>query len=232
MRILGISGSLRRSSFNTGLLRYAGSVLPSGHNLEIADLHDLPLFDEDLEAHGAPPSVAAFRNAIDASNALLFAATEYNYGLSGVLKNAVDWASRPYPAAAPHGEEAPEAGGIYAIPPCPLTGKPVAMMGASAGLGGTIRAQLALRQALQINSGLPLAQPEVFVAFGYSGKFDMATGDLIDEQTQAYVRALVASLLAWGPVARLPGVGVVAGVPSLAEAAGGTFAAGSAAAAE
>lgn len=207
MKIFGISGSLRHSSFNTGLLRYAGSVLPPGHTLDIADLHGLPLFDEDLEAQGMPPAVRALRNAIDGADALLFGATEYNYGMSGVLKNAIDWASRPYPAAAPHGEEAPEAGGIYTVPACPLTGKPAAMLGASAGLGGTIRAQLGLRQALQINSGFPLAQPEVFVTFGYSGKFDMATGDLLDEQTKAYVRALVTALLAWVPVARLPRTG-------------------------
>jgi len=207
MRILGISGSLRRSSFNTGLLRYAASVLPAGHTLEVADLHGLPLFDEDLEAQGAPPAVQAFRDAIDTADALLFASTEYNYGMSGVLKNAVDWASRPYPAAMPHDAVAPPAGAIYTIPPCPLTGKPAAMMGASAGLGGTIRAQLQLRQALQINSGLPLPQPEVFVTFGYSGKFDLATGDLVDEPTKAYVRALVEALLAWAPVAKLPGTG-------------------------
>ena len=210
MRILGISGSLRRSSFNTGLLRYAGSVLPAGHTFEIADLHGLPLFDEDLEAQGAPAAVQAFREAIDAADALLFTSTEYNYGMSGALKNAVDWASRPYPAAMPHGEEAPPAGGIYTIPPCPLTGKPAAMMGASAGLGGTIRSQLQLRQALQINSGLPLAQSEVFVTFGYSGKFDLRSGDLVDEPTKLYVRALVEALLAWAPVARLPGAGPAA----------------------
>lgn len=232
MRILGISGSLRRSSFNTGLLRFATDCLPAGHSLEIADLHAIPLFDEDLEGRGTPLAVQAFRGAIDRADALLFAVTEYNYGMSGVLKNAVDWASRPYPAAAPYGEEAPEAGGIYTIPPCPLTGKPAAMMGASAGLGGTIRAQLGLRQALQINSGLPLPQPEVFVTFGYSGKFDFATGDLIDDQTQAYVRALVSAFLAWAPVARLPGTAAVAGAPSLAESAAGAVAVGASAAAE
>ncbi|MDX2205979.1 MAG: NAD(P)H-dependent oxidoreductase [Hyphomicrobiaceae bacterium] len=210
MRILGISGSLRRSSFNTGLLRYAQSIMPAGVTLEIADIAGLPLFDEDAEARGVP-AATAFQAAVDRADALLFAATEYNYGMSGALKNAVDWASRPYPAAMPHGDEAPEAGGIYTIPACPLTGKPAAMMGASAGLGGTIRAQLGLRQALQINSGLPLAQPEVFVTFGYSGKFDPATGDLLDEQTKAYVRALVAALIAWVPVARLP-----ASTPALA----------------
>ena len=205
MRLLGISGSLRWASFNTGLLRFAGSILPDGHTLDNADLHGIPLFDEDLEARGAPPAVAAFRDAIDAADALLFGATEYNYGMSGVLKNAVDWASRPYPAAAPKGEEAPEAGAVYTIPACPLTAKPAAILGASAGIGGTIRSQLALRQSLQLNSALPLPQPEVFVTFAYSGKFDPATGDLVDEPTKAYVRALVDALLAWVPVATLPG---------------------------
>lgn len=232
MHILGISGSLRRASFNTGLLRFAAECLPSGHSLQIVDIHDLPLLDEDLEVDGLPAPVQAFRNAIDSADALLFAATEYNYGMSGVLKNAVDWASRPYPQAMPTEGEAPESGGIYTIPTCPLTGKPAAMMGASAGIGGTIRAQLGLRQSLQINSGLPLPQPEVFVTFGYSGKFDMATGDLVDEQTKTYVRALVEALLAWVPVARLPGTSAVAGVSSIAESAAGAIAPVSSAAAE
>ena len=205
MHFLGISGSLRRSSFNTGLLRHAAAVLPAGHTLKIADLHGLPLFDEDLEAKGAPPAVAAFRGAIGSADALLFAATEYNYGMSGVLKNAVDWASRPYPADRPEGDEAPEGDGIYTVPKCPLTTKPAAIMGASAGIGGTIRAQLGLRQSLQLNSCLALPQPEVFVTFAYSGKFDPATGDLLDPQTKVYVQALVEALIAWVPVARLPG---------------------------
>ena len=210
MRLLGISGSLRRASFNTGLLRFAGSVLPAEHRLDIADLHGLPLFDEDLEAQGAPPAVAAFRDVIDAADALLFGSTEYNYGVSGVLKNAVDWASRPYPAAAPKGDEAPEAGAVYTISKCPLTAKPAAIMGASAEIGGTIRSRLALRQSLRLNSCLALPQPEVFVTFAYSGKFDPATGDLVDEQTKAYVQALVDALLAWAPVATLPGAGASA----------------------
>jgi chromate reductase, NAD(P)H dehydrogenase (quinone) len=205
MHILGISGSLRRASFNTGLLRYAAQSLPAGHTLEIADLSGVPLLNEDLEQNGLPPAVESLRKAIDRADGLLFAATEYNYGLSGVLKNAVDWASRPYPAAMPASGESPEAGGIYAVPRSPLTGKPCAMMGASAGIGGTIRAQLQLRQALQINSGLPLAQPEVFVTFDYSGKFDVSTGDLLDAQTKGFVDALMKSFVPWISIARLPG---------------------------
>ena len=205
MRILGISGSLRKASFNTGLLRYAAGVLPRGHSLEIFGLDGLPLFNEDVEAEGAPAAAQALRDAIEEADALLFATPEYNYGMSGVLKNAIDWASRPYPDERPSGDEAPPGDGIYRIPACPLTGKPAAMMGASAGIGGTIRSQLQLRQALQINSCLPLAQPEVFVTFGYAGKFNPGTGDLLDEQGQNYVRGLLAALVDWAQVARLPG---------------------------
>jgi chromate reductase, NAD(P)H dehydrogenase (quinone) len=204
MKILGISGSLRKASFNGGLLRFGRSALATGHTLDIADIGDLPLLNEDLEEDGLPPAVIRFRKEIDAADALLIASTEYNYGISGVLKNAIDWASRPYPQAMPSEGEAPGDGGIYTIPSSPLTGKPVGIMGASAGIGGTIRSQLQLRQSLQVNSALVLPQPEVFVTFGYSGKFDLETGDLLDEQTKAYVRALMEALLAWAPVAHLP----------------------------
>jgi chromate reductase, NAD(P)H dehydrogenase (quinone) len=203
MRILGISGSLRRSSFNTGLLRYAAHVAGKEHDIAIADLHELPLFDEDIEAVGAPEAVAAFRSEITAADALLIACTEYNYGMSGVLKNAIDWASRPTPLSSPSGEQAPPPGAIYTIPPSPLSGKAVGIMGASAGIGGTIRAQLQLRQSLQVNSALPMPQPEAFVTFAFSGKFDPVTGDLLDQQTQGYVRAIVEALAAW--TTSLPG---------------------------
>jgi len=204
MNIVALSGSLRRASFNTGLLRYAATHAPESLSIELADLSGLPLFSEDLEAAGDVSSASHLRSMVSEADGLLIASPEYNYGVTGVLKNAIDWLSRPYPQDRPSGDEAPPSGHIYTIPPSPLTGKLVGMMGATAVIGGTIRSQLQLRQSLQINSALPLAQPEVFVSFGYAGKFDPATGDLIDAETGAYVANLVESLIAWIPVAKLP----------------------------
>lgn len=130
MQILGISGSLRKASFNTGLLRAAATMLPGGHHLTIADISRLPLLNEDLEVGGRGPEVVeALRAEIQAADALLIASTEYNYGMSAPLKNAIDWASRPFPKDRPQGSEAPEGGGVYTVPKCPLTGKPVAITG-------------------------------------------------------------------------------------------------------
>ena len=196
MRILGISGSLRRASFNTGLLRHARDVAPSGVEVVIADLSEVPLFDEDVEAQGLPPAVARLREQAVEADGLLFASTEYNYGMSGALKNAVDWLSRPDLADMPHADQAPPEGAIYTIPPSPLSNKPAAIMGASAGIGGTIRSQLALRQSLQLNMGLAMPQPEVFVTFAFT-KFNPATGDLRDEETGAYVRGLLDAFVPW-----------------------------------
>ncbi len=167
-------------------------------------MSELPLVHEDLEAEDRSAAARILPEAITKSDALRFASTEYNYGMSGVLKNAVDSASRPSPVSRPSEEEAPEAGTIYAVPASPLSREPAAMLGASAGLGGTIRPQLGLRQALQFDSCLALPQPELFVTFAFSGKFDTATGDLIAPQTQAYVRNLVDTAVAWVPLARLP----------------------------
>lgn len=204
MNLVALSGSLRKASFNTGLLRYAAAHAADSSSIDLADISDLPLFSEDLEAAGSVGPAERLRSAVSEADGLLIASPEYNYGMTGVLKNAIDWLSRPYPQDRPTGDEAPPSGHIYTIPPSPLTGKPVGIMGASAGIGGTIRSQLQLRQSLQINSALPLAQPEVFVSFGYAGKFDPATGDLIDAETGAYVTNLVESLIAWIPVAKLP----------------------------
>lgn len=130
MKILGISGSLRRDSHNTRLLRAAAHLLPSGVELEVWDgLRDLPPFDEDLESDPGA-AVEAFRATVEAADAVLFVTPEYNAGIPGQLKNAVDWLSRPYPDNA-------------------LKGRPVAVVGASTGLFGAIWAQDQLRKALQ-----------------------------------------------------------------------------------
>lgn len=95
LRILGIPGSLRRDSFNRALVRGAASLAPGGVDLGIFELHAIPLFDEDVEAAGVPAPVREMREAIAAADALLLATPEYQLGVPGVLKNALDWASRP-----------------------------------------------------------------------------------------------------------------------------------------
>ena len=118
MQVLGIAGSLRSASYNRALLRAARELAPAGAEIVDFDLRELPFYDGDVEAAGDPEAVAAFKDAIRAADALLIATPEYNHGLPGVLKNAIDWASRPALAS-------------------PLAGKPVAIMGASTGRGGT-----------------------------------------------------------------------------------------------
>lgn len=175
MRILGISGSLRQQSFNTALLRAAGEEAADGVAIDRFDLVSIPLYNEDVRLTGYPPEVASFREAIRSANAILIAMPEYNFSMSGVLKNAIDWASRP-----------PE-------PPC--GGKPVAIMGASGGMGGTMRGQYHLRQVLAGVDMLVLNRPEIFVR-NAAEKFD-ANGRLTDEPTRALVKQLVAALVAW-----------------------------------
>lgn len=175
VNILGICGSLRRASFNAGLLRAAKEAAGDAAEVTIADIHEVPLYDNDVYETGFPPAVAAFRDRIAAADALLFACPEYNYSMSGVLKNAIDWASRP--------------------PSQPFAGKPVAIMGASGGAMGTGRAQYHLRQSCVFLDMHPLNKPELFVAAAGS-KFD-ADGNLTDDETRQRVGALVEALAAW-----------------------------------
>jgi chromate reductase len=176
LSVLGIAGSLRRGSYNRGLIRAAVEVAPAGTTVIPYDLADLPLFNADVEAQGDPPSVAAFKRAIREADALLIATPEYNHCVPGVLKNAIDWASRPARASV-------------------LTGKPVAIMGASTGGGGTARAQAHLRDGLSYTNGLVLPLPEVLVPFADS-KFD-AESTLTDPETREAVRDLLVSFAAW-----------------------------------
>jgi chromate reductase len=175
MTILGLSGSLRAGSFNTNLLRAARDLAPSGVAIDIANIGRLPLYNEDVRLAGYPPDVADFRAAIAAADALLVATPEYNHSVPGVLKNAIDWASRP--------------------PDAPLAGKPAAIMGASGGLGGTIRAQHHLRQTFVSVNVLAINRPEVVVREA-AKKFD-ADGNLTDEDTRQHVARLVEALVAW-----------------------------------
>lgn len=175
-RILGIAGSLRRTSFNRGLIRAAAEVAPSGITVTAFDLHDIPMFNADVEADGDPAPVAALKRAIGEADALLIATPEYNHCVPGVLKNAIDWASRPARASV-------------------LSGNPVGVMGASTGRGGTARAQAQLRDGLTYTGSLVLPLPELLVPLAGT-RFDDA-GDLIDPETRVEVRDLVVALAAW-----------------------------------
>jgi chromate reductase, NAD(P)H dehydrogenase (quinone) len=176
IHVLGISGSLRRASWNSGLLRAAGQLLPEGMSLEIFDITPIPFYNQDLDTPDTvPDSVRQLKDRIRAADALLIATPEYNYSLPGVLKNAIDWVSRPPKDS-------------------PLAGKPLAMMGAG-GLFGTVRAQLHLRQVAVYTDMLPLNKPEVRIMKAWE-KFD-ADGDLHDEPARQEVRALLESLAAW-----------------------------------
>jgi chromate reductase len=174
VRIVGIAGSLREGSYNRALLRTARELLPEGVELEELDLRRLPLYDADVEAAADPEPVVALKEAIHGAEALLIATPEYNRGIPGVLKNAIDWASRP-PLASP------------------LTGKPVAIMGASTGRGGTARAQEQLRAALEFSRATVVEQPEVLVPEAFM-RFD-ERGEVVDEGIRAELAELLDTLI-------------------------------------
>jgi len=176
LRILGIAGSLRRGSFNRGLIRAAVTLAPPHMTVVPYDLGDIPLYNGDVEALGDPEPVARFKAAIRAADGLLIATPEYNHCVPGVLKNAIDWASRPSRASA-------------------LTGKPVAVFGASTGPGGTARAQSHLRDGLTYTNGLVLPLPEVLVGLAPS-KF-YPDGNLADADTGEEVADLLKAFGAW-----------------------------------
>ncbi len=175
LKILGVAGSLRQASYNKAALRAAQELAPSGVTLETFDIAPIPLYNEDVRAQGFPPAVEDFRARIKAADALLIVTPEYNYSIPGVLKNAIDWASRP--------------------PEQPFNGKPIALMGASVGAFGTARAQYHLRQSFVFMNGLVLNQPEVMI--GAAGtRFD-AQGKLIDEKSRELIAALLTGLRDW-----------------------------------
>src|SRR5690242_8754632 len=157
--ILGICGSLRQGSYNMAALRTAIALKPAGMRVTVADIAQVPPYNEDVRAQGFPPPVETLRRQIKEADALLFACPEYNYSMSGVLKNAIDWASRP--------------------PDQPFAGKPCAIIGAAAGMAGSARSQLHLRQSCVFLDMHPLNKPEVLIGQAQS-KFD-ASGNLLDE---------------------------------------------------
>ena len=175
LTILGIAGSLRQASFNRAALRAAQQLTPDGARLEIFDLVGIPPFNQDEDAH-PPERVVEFKQRIRAADAILIVTPEYNYSIPGVLKNAIDWASRPY------GDSA-------------WDGKPVAVMGASIGPMGTSRAQYHLRQVFVFLNMYPLNRPEVMIS-NASQRFD-EKGNLTEEDTKEHIRKLLAALVAW-----------------------------------
>jgi chromate reductase, NAD(P)H dehydrogenase (quinone) len=170
--VLGMSGSLRKGSFNTAALRAAGELLPDGMTLATADIRDLPHYDDDVRMKGYPPVVQNFRARIKAADAILFVTPEYNYSVSGVLKNAIDWASRP--------------------PDQPFNWKPCAMMSASGSLLGGVRAQYHLRHMCVSLNCFPLNTPQVYITEAPK-KFD-AEGRLTDPATRDLIKQLMAEL--------------------------------------
>jgi chromate reductase len=176
LRVLGFAGSLRAGSFNRALLRAAAELAPDAMEIEAFDLAAIPLYNADIEAVGFPEPVARFRERIAAADALLVASTEYNFSMSGVLKNAIDWASRP-----PTGS--------------PLQGKPAALMGASTSRMGSVRSQLHLRQVLGSTDTLVMTSPYLHVPQARD-KFD-ADGRLVDDVMRKQLRKLLEALEAW-----------------------------------
>ena len=175
VRILGIAGSLRRQSYNRAALRAATQLAPDDATIDIFEIDGIPPFSEDDEQN-PPAKVVEMKRRIREADAVLFVTPEYNYSIPGVLKNAIDWASRPY------GDSA-------------WSGKPVAIMGASVGNIGTARAQYHLRQVMVFLNMFPLNQPEVMIG-NASERFD-AEGNLTDGETREYVRRLLQSLVDW-----------------------------------
>ncbi|MDO4264703.1 MAG: NAD(P)H-dependent oxidoreductase [Deinococcus sp.] len=173
IKIIGISGSLRQSSYNSGLIRAAKELIPEGATFEIVEIGNLPLFNEDLE-QDLPQAVKDFKAKIKEADAVVFATPEYNYTLPGVLKNAIDWASRPY------GDNS-------------WAGKTAAVMGASIGSIATARAQYDLRKTFVFLNIHDVKQPEVMVGQAHNS-FD-EQGNLTNEDTKKYIRQQLEALV-------------------------------------
>lgn len=175
LTILGIAGSLRKGSYNRAALRAAQQLTPQDARIEIFELDGIPPFNQDEEAN-PPEKVAQLKARVRAADAILLVTPEYNYSIPGVLKNAIDWASRPY------GDNA-------------WDGKPVAVMGASIGTVGTARAQYHLRQTFVFLNMHPLNNPEVMIG-NAAQRFD-EQGNLTDENSRKHIQKLLENLIRW-----------------------------------
>jgi len=176
LRVAGIVGSLRLASYNGWLLRAAAELAPPGLTIVPVGLSEIPMFNQDLEARGEPAPVATLRAVLREADAVLMASPEYNYGVPGVLKNAIDWISRP-PGNAP------------------LHKKPVAIMGAGPGASGTMRIQPQLRLTLQAIGAYAMPKPEVAIA-SCRDKFD-AEGRLTDAKTREHLEGFLVAFADW-----------------------------------
>ena len=166
----------RNASFNTGLLRAAREIAPDGMEITIFDIKDLPFYDGDVEAQGDPAPVAALKSAVRDADAVLFATPEYNWGTSGALKNAIDWASRDREEGS-------------------LMGKPVTIVGAG-GRAGTARAQMQIHETLAETGAVVMVKPGVQIQAFAPGTFD-SEGNLIDEKTKELLRNHLEELANW-----------------------------------
>jgi chromate reductase len=174
IKILGIAGSLRKASYNRGALRAAQQLCPEGAKIEVFELDGIPPFNQDEERQ-PPPKVTELKQKIRAADAILLVTPEYNYGMPGVLKNAIDWASRPY------GDNA-------------WNGKPCAIMSAAMSMGGGVRAQYQLRQAFVFLNMDAVLQPEVAIG-NATERFD-GEGNLKDETSKKLIAQLLQNLVA------------------------------------
>jgi chromate reductase len=172
MKILGISGSLRKGSYNSMALRAAQKLAPAGTTIDIADISTIPLYNDDVRTAGEPEAVTALKAQVRAADAVLIATPEYNFSIPGVLKNTLDWLSRP--------------------PEPPVDGKVVAIMGASPGPVGTARVQYDLRKVLVFMNAFTVNKPEVFISFAQN-KFN-AQGELTDEATAKFITDLLVAM--------------------------------------
>ncbi len=176
LKVLGISGSLRKASFNTGLLRAAQEIAPEGMEITMFDIKDLPFYNGDVEAEGDPASVIALKAAVRDADAVLFATPEYNWGTSGALKNAIDWASRDREKGS-------------------LMGKPATIIGAG-GRAGTARAQMQIHETLAETGAVVMVKPGVQIQAFAPGTFD-SEGNLIDEGTRELLRKHLEEFTNW-----------------------------------
>ena len=172
--VLGISGSLRKGSYNSAALRAAADLAPQGVRITVGSIAGIPLYDEDLRQASTPEPVKALAAAVGEADAVLIATPEYNYSVPGVLKNAIDWLSR--------------------LDPQPFADKPVAIMGASMGRLGTARAQYHLRQVFVTLDAMVLNKPEVMIPAAHTLVDD--EGRLTDESARGHVAGLVEALAA------------------------------------
>ena len=177
LRILGIAGSLRRKSYNLALLRAATELAPQGMSIEIYErLGDIPPYNEDVREAGRPEPVVHITEAVRAADGILIATPEYNYSVPGVLKNAIDWISRPPQTS-------------------PLKNKPAAIMSASTGISGGMRAQLHLRQSFVFTDTPAMLRPEVIVPKA-AERFDEG-GRLTDQTTRDFIGSFLVDFSRW-----------------------------------